>query len=183
MDGDALFHELNILLKGVHDTQVWDSELKSLTQGRNLNNTLLAWGLPVAAARDSSVYINNKSFWATRPLSVMMLEWASGDVTSLFELYRKQVDVVSLSQSIECSRKSEENADFIRSKCHRRTAINDHNMGKLIGKGGSNLRRLTSLIPGSFIQLRGKFASGEISVYASNEKDLAKVIKYLRPYV
>ena len=34
-----------------------------------------------------SVYNMNKVFWTTRPLTLQMLAWASGDLTSLFFLY------------------------------------------------------------------------------------------------
>ena len=59
MDSDALYHNLDVRLCNVHGTQVWDIVLKNHHGGLNLNDTLSAWRLPPAEARDKSVYSSN----------------------------------------------------------------------------------------------------------------------------
>ena len=78
MDADALFHILNIKLVGVHDTQVFDSVLSGYNRELNLNRTLIANGCMPNQERDNNVYNYNKKFWATRPMTQTMIEWASG---------------------------------------------------------------------------------------------------------
>lgn len=55
-------------------------------------------------------------------------------------------------------------------------------MGRLIGPGGSNLRIMMELVPGSFVQSSGPRASGEICVYAPDEVALGKVMTLIKAY-
>ena len=64
--------------------------------------------------RDSGVYRTNHRFWATRPMTKTMIEWASGDVRSLFELYEAQVSRASPAKKIQCKAASDENAAYLR---------------------------------------------------------------------
>jgi hypothetical protein len=90
MDSDALYHLLGIKLVGVHDTQACDVLLRNCGE-HNLNNTLVENGCRSNVVRDGNVYESNPRFWATRPMTPMMIDWASGDVASLFELYNIQM--------------------------------------------------------------------------------------------
>lgn len=47
--------------------------------------------------RDRNVYKINPAFWATRPMTKYMIDWASGDVFSLFDLRIKQLEYNSTS--------------------------------------------------------------------------------------
>lgn len=69
-----------------------------------------------------------------------MIEWASGDVTSLFDLHAAQVKRVNGSHSLkaECDAKSESNANFLREKIVKPERINGRNIGKFIGRGDNN---------------------------------------------
>jgi hypothetical protein len=77
----------------VHDTQSWATALQPhLGPGRpNLNDTLAAFGLPTNDARDKMMYRANPRFWATRPLTQQMVQWASADASSVWALFHKQL--------------------------------------------------------------------------------------------
>lgn len=89
MDADALRHLHKIDLVSVHDTSVYHSVLTG-HEDANLNNTLLAYGLGSNSSRRSSVYDTNPTYWATRPWTSDMKDWAAGDVSQLLELAKRQ---------------------------------------------------------------------------------------------
>jgi hypothetical protein len=49
--------------------------------------------------RDGNVYATNPAFWATRPLTPKMIEWAAGDVTSLFAVRDAQIARATMEQA------------------------------------------------------------------------------------
>ena len=77
--------------------QAWDEARCSAR--RSLNAVLTAHNLPPNAVRDRGVYQTNERFWATRPLTKGMIEWASVDVHSLFLLHEKQCGAASDSEA------------------------------------------------------------------------------------
>jgi ribonuclease D len=113
MDADALQHLLGIRLTGVHDTQACDMLLHNRGE-LNLNDTLKLYGCRSNVVRDSSVYEINPAFWASRPLTPQMIKWASGDVTSLLELYEIQISKASTEMRERFRRASEEKAEHLR---------------------------------------------------------------------
>lgn len=178
MDSDALFHILDITLTNVHDTQAWDHTFYG--EELNLNRTLQRSGCKPNVARDCSVYDRNPSFWATRPLTPTMIEWATGDVASLFELHQVQVDrVQQLRKRSECERKSLRNVMFLRNMMIQATKISGQNIGRFIGRGGSNIAFLKRQVPDAFFRLQGK---GHMVVYAQNQSAMDRAIALLRPY-
>ena len=114
MDSDALFHLLDIKLTNCHDTQAWDSVLTSRRE--NLNSTLVNYNCTQNQARDSNIYIRNYRYWELRPLTAQMIEWASGDVSSLFSLKEAQVARASLSHSVLCRKETKRNLNYLRDK-------------------------------------------------------------------
>ena len=80
MDSDALFHLLRINLVNVHDTSCWHAAITHNSDS-NLNTMLMHYRLQPNVFRDKSVYKSNPSFWALRPLTSQMIQWASGDVS------------------------------------------------------------------------------------------------------
>lgn len=90
------------------------------------------------------MYDRNVAFWATRPLTARMIEWAAGDVTSLFALHAAQVKKVMESDRLkeECNAKSENNAAFLRDKIVHPDRINGRNIGRFIGQGYINTKTL-----------------------------------------
>ena len=112
MDSDALYHQFDIKLYGIHDTQIWDSILH-FERKLNLNKTLIAYGLSSNTERDSSVYNHNEAFWATRPFTSRMIEWSSGDVKQLFHLYDKQITKATPDEILNCKLKSELQGQYL----------------------------------------------------------------------
>jgi hypothetical protein len=187
MDADALYHLLGIRVTGCHDTQVWDKTMK-YGQQLNLNNALRSYGLQPNAERDGNVYEVNVRFWATRPLTQYMTEWASGDVASLFLLRNAQVaaaDRMGNDMKLRCAIKSEQNVNFLRDmQACEKDCILSEQIGAFIGRGGSNV----NLLGGTehFYQFRGRRGGGDIVVYSINDESMirakAKLGPYKRPY-
>ena len=142
MDADALYHcgDNKIILKNIHDTSCFHHVIFG-KEDRNLNDVLSANGLKSNAARDTSVYRRNPAFWATRPLTRQMIDWASSDVDKLLELASMQLAAVSEQGKIRAMAKSKANTTSARDM---RVAKGMHvrNPGYFIGKGGMNLRSL-----------------------------------------
>ena len=138
MDSDALFHLLQIDLKNVHDTSCWHNA--SGYVDKSLNDTLMHHKLGPNCVRDGSVYKENHAFWATRPLTAQMVEWASGDVRFMFELYHRQVEQVShavLDRARTLTIKY-----LYQCRTAKIGAIKVLKMGLFIGKDGANVRQL-----------------------------------------
>lgn len=113
-DSDALYHLSDIKICNCHDTQVWDRILFNRQKGFGLNQTLALNDCPVNDARDPQMYQRNNAFWAKRPLTKRMIAWASGDVSSLFELYDKQITIATEEQRLECQIETERSEAFLR---------------------------------------------------------------------
>jgi len=151
MDADAMYHHLGIALTNVHDTSCWHNKLSVYGANKSLNDTLRAYGIPPNVQRDCSIYRRNPRFWAERPLTSTMIEWASGDVESLFTLYDRQ-----RAQAKERKATSAElgidglTADFLSWKSATVSFITVGNPGRFIGRGGCNIhsteRRTNTII-------------------------------------
>jgi hypothetical protein len=172
MDCDALFHLHDIEVKNVHDTSCFHAVITG-NQDKNLNDVLIYNGITPNAARDKSVYKRNPAFWATRPLTKHMTEWASSDVDKLFDLEVKQLERLEERQSqISVARaKSESNTTFARNM-RVKTGLTVNSPGIFIGRHGSNLRRLQERT-GTLVYQQG--GRGIWFVYYSADKDLAEV--------
>jgi ribonuclease D len=119
MDADALYHRMGIILAGCHDTQAWDSVL--CNREENLNKTLARYDCQQNSSRSSNkdMYKNNYRCWAVRPLTAEMIDYAAGDVDSLFDLRDKQLEKVrSLPSKMfdDCNTKSAEREKFLPTK-------------------------------------------------------------------
>ena len=178
-DADALLHLLGITLVNVHDTQCWDVEIRN--ESHNLNNTLTAYGIETNSVRDGSVYKTNPAFWATRPLTPEMIAWASGDVTALFQLYELQRTAATEAQAEAAKLSSEYNSRNVASMKLEIVYINPENMGWFIGKGGSNVKRLTQRLAGC-IHVSTTHVPGQIHLYVRDKKALKTTLKLLEKY-
>lgn len=197
MDADALLHIMNIRLTNIHDTQACDAHLKHPSRPRNLNDTLMAYGCAVNEVRSNNsddMYKKDPRIWEKRPLSPEMIEYASKDVISLFELYNKQIAMITTASSASdsmkllCQNASEEYLDANRNSKVKYVKIHRTQIGRFIGKRGSNLRMLESLYPGIRFQFMHKNTSDEtLMVYAKDDssmnKILAKISQYKTSYV
>lgn len=179
MDADALFHILGIKLAGCHDTQSWDSVL-NYGRKKNLNDTLQAYNCRICDNRDKGMYDRNYRFWVTRPMTDKMIDWASGDVSSLFALRSAQEERSSPSKAVECKKSSNDNENRLRHHEMIVTRISPSRIGRFIGKGGSNIQRLKGR--DFHFCLRGPRDSGDPWVYAPAQK-MAIARAKLAPYM
>ena len=138
MDSDALWHHHSIKLVDIHDTSCFH-EVITGSQNSGLNDVLTYNGIGANTQRDKSVYKYNPRFWASRPLTQRMIEWASADVDKLLLLAEKQLSAVSESKKVEAVKKSEAFATSTL-KMNVCTGLRVRNPGRFIGKGGTNIR-------------------------------------------
>lgn len=174
MDSDALWNLLRIKLANVHDTQSYHTAFSSQPDV-NLNDTLQSYGLRPNDARDKGVYDRNHAFWAERPMTATMIEWAAGDLGSLFALRERQLDSCS-DRAVESAKQLEaESLAFARSATVSTFRISA-NIGLFIGKGGSNIRALQRQT-GTLIYGKGRRGDNLFMVFYANDRDLARVLQ------
>jgi ribonuclease D len=186
MDSDALYHCLGIALSNVHDTQAWDLIINGREE--NLNKTLVRSNCTPNLERDSTVYVNNR-FWAQRPLTELMVDWASGDVGCLFELYDAQIRHVRDNDhggaaEAMCEIVSNERLT-LRDKIVQTYKIREDKVGLFIGTGGKNIKRLMEQIPGTFYHVDRGGVRGfmrDVDVYAPDEVTMMKALLRLEKY-
>ncbi len=141
MDCDALYHNHGIKLVNVHDTSAFHDFI-GYEKGKNLNDTLSYYGIRVNTERDKSVYKSNPNFWAARPLTKKMIDWASSDVDKLFQLAEKQLGRISAAQKSSAVEKSASYAELAREMSVESGLRVRGSIGLFIGRGGANLRSL-----------------------------------------
>jgi 3'-5' exonuclease len=142
-DSDALDHLLGISVAAIHDTQAYQMMLRPTgdSRGLNLNSTLQQFGCPVNNIRDANVYKANPAFWATRPLTQQMVQWAAGDVAALHMLRCQQLDLATEEQLVLAANTSEANIREMRDAIAESVFIMTSRKWTFIGPQGSNLRR------------------------------------------
>jgi len=171
MDADALKHILNIQLTNVHDTSRWHHAITG-NEDRNLNTVLTYNALTSNIVRDNSVYNSNHAFWATRPLTKTMIAWASGDVTLLQELRRRQLIGANRMQEQMAITASEANATYTSEMSMDMISVK--NPGRFIGPSGNNIRRLQKETS-TLIYPRGNRSSNTFAVFYKDEQSFNKV--------
>jgi hypothetical protein len=144
MDSDALFHLENIKLTNVHDTSCFHATNSAYSVNCSLNQMLSFYGLDENMARDKSVYQRNPNFWADRPLTSTMIEWASSDVDELLVVATKQVADLDergcgnlLQEAQETSKRY---AEMVRGMKLERNIECHIPIGLFIGRRGANIR-------------------------------------------
>ena len=141
MDSDALFHLHNIRVNNVHDTLCFHEALTYVGNHKNLNEVLAANSISENAARDNNVYKINPNFWAARPLSNKMIEWASSDVDKLFDLADRQISKISPSAEARAIAKSQEYSRLV-ADMEVKSKMRVRNPGLFIGRRGANIRSI-----------------------------------------
>jgi 3'-5' exonuclease len=143
MDGDALYHIHGIVLKNVHDTSCFHYVITGRADA-GLNDVLSGNSLPGNCVRDKSIYATNPRFWATRPLTATMINWAGSDVDKLLKLADKQLQALSNStpRINFAKEKSTEFTKYTRDRKLARGLVCKVNVGRFIGPRGANLRAL-----------------------------------------
>lgn len=176
MDSDALFHNHEIHLKNVHDTSAFHAVI---TQRENcsLNDVLTDNGLGVNGSRDTSVYKRNPRFWATRPMTQEMIDWASSDIDKLFGIAKHQLQVMSEKERLEAEAKSSSNID-VANDMDVQIGLSVRNPGRFIGKRGCRIRSLARRTR-TLIYKHDTLDCGWI-VYYSNQNDLEEVKRAMK---
>lgn len=172
MDSDALHHLLDIKLANVHDTSAWHYKLTGI-QDVNLNDMLESNGLKPNVVRDGEVYRSNHAFWATRPLTEMMVTWAAGDVSLMFKVHALQVSKASPAIAKEAILRSDEHLDMARSAELGRFKVKV-NVGSFIGSKGCNLSALQRST-NTLIYSRGPRGAANFMVFYKDEVSFKKV--------
>ena len=166
-DSDALYKFLNITLSGVFDTSIYDMEIRNMkaetkVNRSNLNKTLQTYNCQENEVRNkpADFYDLNPQYWALRslaPLSEVSLDalsekvlseeqiaWASGDISSLFDLRSAILQKIRLDQLDSIQMLSEQAAsEFRDSRFDAIVVITDRDaMGRVIGKYGNTIRQI-----------------------------------------
>ena len=172
MDSDALFHLLKIELTNVHDTSCWHKAIG--LDRKSLNDTLVHHGLGPNSIRDASVYQVNHAFWATRPLTAQMVEWASGDVRFMFDLHQRQCSTAAPASAHVAKAYA---AEFL-SECRSAKVgkVTLRNPRKFVGKGGANVQKLMAAT-GCFMYKSGPRINNEYVVYYQTRRWIRRIHK------
>eukprot|EP00960_Hanusia_phi_P027061 746617-Hanusia_phi.AAC.9 len=154
-DSDCVFHKHNIKVVNVHDTQAWHMAIKQCNTRTSLNDTLESWGLPSNTSKGKTFnpYINNPTYWESRPLTTEMIEIAAGDVHTTIPLYRKQIECWPSQQKL-CQRaktNSEARVRVMRDLPTFEVRVSEFSVGSFIGRKGSNIVRMEKAIEGCIV--------------------------------
>ena len=174
MDADALEHICKIRLANIHDTSCFHTVLTGRNE-INLNDLLAYHKIEVNAVRDGNVYKQNHAFWAERPLTDRMIEWASNDVLKLFQVYDVQKQLaVDTGKMPACLEMCEKYCTFAVNA--QVAEIHVKNVGGFIGRQGSNINALRKRT-NTCIYAIGPRHKNKFLVYYTNENSLQEVKK------
>lgn len=175
-DCDALYHHHGIKVRNVHDTSCFHDVI-TYSDSKNLNDVLSYNSISVNSVRDNSIYNYNPRFWATRPLTNKMIDWASSDVDKLFALADKQLRRTPNASKSKAVAKSAKYTHAIRNMkvC---TGLRVSNPGHFIGSGGQNIKSLCKRT-GTFIY-QDSSNSGSWYVFYNEEASLNTVKRSMR---
>jgi ribonuclease D len=172
MDSDALENIAEIKLANVHDTSCFHAVLTGSNE-INLNDLLAYHKIGVNVVRDGSVYKQNHAFWAERPLTNKMKEWAANDVLKLFQVYDLQKEMAEkMAKMPACLEMCEQYRTFALN-CKVKE-IKVKNVGRFIGKQGSTIRALRTRTK-TCIYPRGVRSESKYLVYYKDEIALKQV--------
>lgn len=178
MDCDALYHNHGIKVNNVHDTSAFHDFI-GYEKSKNLNETLSFYDIHVNVVRDKTVYQSNPNFWAIRPLTKKMIDWASSDVDKLFQLADMQLKRISGSMKSSAIEKSATYATTTRDMKVCTGLVVRGNVGRFIGRGGANIRSLERETGCLVYQDREK---NTWFVFYPNETSLNAVKRRMNPY-
>lgn len=167
MDCDALYHLHDITVVNVHDTSCFH-HIITYMENKNLNDVLRYNDISVNAERDKSVYRTNPKFWADRPLTERMIDWATSDVDKLFTLADKQLGRISSSSAPRALAKSTEYSRFTRDMKVKTGLKVTGNTGRFIGRGGANIRSLENRTGTLMYSDRGLYTTTWFVFYKSD---------------
>lgn len=175
-DSDALSAHLNIQLVNVFDTVVWNAVFNKSEELMNLNNTLEAFGCAINENRDptKNIYKDNPNFWATRPVTAHMIAYAAGDVSVLFELYRKMTQRAAEDPELRVLAETKSQAAlgaFRDCTFHEVVEVPLDDIKRVCGQKGKNIRKIEEETGGWLTNRRDV----GFLIFAKSESQLAEV--------
>jgi DNA polymerase I-like protein with 3'-5' exonuclease and polymerase domains len=170
MDCDALYHHCGIRVNNVLDTSCMHTVIAG--SDKNLNDVLSFNGIAENGARDKSVYQRNPKFWATRPFTATMIEWASGDVDKLVKLADNQIRSMKSAGLTRARAKSSAFASQVVEMKLEQGLVVRKSIARFIGTGGANVRSLQDRTGTLIYHNREK---GTWFVYFNNQSELDSV--------
>jgi hypothetical protein len=145
-DSDALYHVHSIAFRNVFDTQVYYLAISGSTKRAPLNIALEAFGCKINKLRNNIDYRTEPEYWGKRPLTPEMIDCASGDVKTLFDLRKNMYDRVVANPHLTIEnlrRQCNEALDEFRGlACHGTVAVPANKIPLVIGKGGANISKI-----------------------------------------
>ena len=164
MGSDALFHELGIELRNVHDVACWHALLRGESEYAPIKTVCSEHGLvadPGPVGRD---YLLNHKLWAKRPLTGKLAAWGAKDAGNVLAVYRLQLAEASEEQATLARAQVVASLDVLRGAQMGTVCVGGRKLGGFIGRGGSGIRALqkssnTRLYP------RGVRSEGTFTVY------------------
>jgi exonuclease 3'-5' domain-containing protein 1 len=156
-DSDALFHQFGITLRSVFDTSIYAMKLRYSTKRSNLNKTLSEFRCTLNPHRDeiSNLYKRYPNVWMQRPLTPFLIEYASKDVASLFDLQDKMLAEVAQNfptEAIIIKVSSEQAASAFRDLLfHSVVQVPESKRGCVIGRQGAGVTSIERRNNGAFI--------------------------------
>jgi ribonuclease D len=143
MDSDALFHILGVKITNVHDTSCYHHAITRHEENKNLNHVLSYNNIGTNTVRNKSVYKTQPAFWATRPLTKTMIEWASSDVDKLFDLASNQLQ--GINPKVQNTAEDQTFSWVSVRDMKIATGLTTNRPGLFIGRGGSNVQQVERL--------------------------------------
>ena len=145
-DSDILYYKFNIKLNNVFDTCAVYQKITNKDRRDNLNNTLSANNCKINKYRPNlthDFYQRNPTYWANRPLTQNMIDHAGSDVLNLHDLYFKLMKKYNtiLYHKFNIDELNEKSVNEFRTlPYHKIVEVLARNKGRVIGRGGSNLK-------------------------------------------
>ncbi|CAB9505259.1 exonuclease 3'-5' domain containing 1 [Seminavis robusta] len=177
MDCDALYHHCGISLQNVHDTSCYHTVI-TLEDAASLNTVLAYNGVSSNTTRDSTVYQRNPNFWAMRPMTAMMITWASSDVDKLLQLASRQTAILTARGLLYEANAKSMSARFAgllpRMSVDTSLRCRPSVIGKFMGTKGRNVRNLEKRSGACIYRSRGH-VNMQFIVYYPDQNALSMV--------
>mmetsp|Transcript_12525 Transcript_12525/g.26497 ORF Transcript_12525/g.26497 Transcript_12525/m.26497 type:complete len:278 (-) Transcript_12525:429-1262(-) len=173
MDADALYHLHGITVKNVHDTSCFHAVITG-QEDVNLNQVLSHNGVTENYVRDKSVY-SNPAYWATRPLTQKMIDWASSDVDKLLDVAIRQGALLEHPRKHRAIAMSSAYASFAKDMEMMSGLKVTKPMGEFIGRRGANVRRLQKRTGTLIYRVANNSYDNSYVVYFGSQEALSQV--------
>ena len=145
-----------------------------------LNELLALYELPSNAVRDNSVYQTYPRFWASRPLTEAMIEWASGDVRSLFQLREAQELGATVDSAEVGGEASDASLEAFRDAFAEEVNVPKDDAGRFIGTCGRNIRAIETEFQVTFNKCGETNHVVSFLMFAQDVRTLARAVTHVK---